>query len=94
MALPPEQTGNTGTVDVGHARIDVTDGHVHVTDPGVTEAFTTEKNGTSPVEQAYITQQLLEQILFELKLMNKYSSVILEDLRPDMICEESNGYNN
>ena len=32
MALPPTQVGNTGTIDIGHARIDVSNGSVSVTD--------------------------------------------------------------
>jgi hypothetical protein len=84
MALPPEQTGNTGTVDIGHARIDVTEGKVHVTDSA--NAYTEQANNTSPAEADLITHQLLQQVIFELKLSNRYSATILgEDLRE---CEE------
>lgn len=33
MALPPNKTGNTGTIDIGHARVDVFKGMVGIIDP-------------------------------------------------------------
>lgn len=90
MALPPKQTGNTGTIDTGHARVDVTEGHVHVVDS--TNNYTKESNNTSPAEDSLQIQCLLQDILFELRLMNRYSRVILgEDLRQD---EEEDDRNN
>lgn len=82
MALPPEQTGNTGTVDVGHARIDVTEGAVHVTDQ--VNKYTQEDNNTSPAQDSLLLQELLQGMIFELRLNNRYLATILgEDLRQD-----------
>ena len=87
MALPPEQTGNTGTVDVGHARIDVTEGAVHVTDQ--VNKYTQEDNNTSPAQDSLLLQELLQGMIFELRLNNRYLATILgEDLRQD---EEEDG---